>query len=498
MIDSQAQGAYRQIFKATSIFGGVQFFNILLSLLRGKVTALLLGSSGFGLFNLLGAPLSMIGAVTGLGIGTSAVRDMALAHGSGDAERFGRTVKTFRRWVWFTGVLGMVSTLAAAPWLSWSSFGHGNYTWAFAVLSVTLFVGAISMGQGAVMQATRRLKDMALSGILSATSSFLISIPLYVWWGINGVVPLLVIASFISLLLSWWFSRRVPVSNVSMTWKESLHEGAGFAKVGFALTLSMQLQQLVGYGITAFVSHAGGLAQAGMYAASSSITWKYAAMVFQAIGVDYYPRLAAVSQDDCRVREVVNQQAEISVLLIGAMAAAFMLLVPAVILVLLTQEFLPIVDLSRWVMLALVVKAYSWCINHVALAKSQPKLLLRLDVTAAFLDLAFVIAGYLWLGLEGCGLGSFLSSCIYLVIAMVVYFFRIGYRISQGLFKIFIVLLAGNLLLVLLLRLLPFGVGNGVGGVLMLPMLGYCYVELNKRINLSGLWQQFRRRWRKD
>jgi len=47
------QNSYRQIFKATSIIGGVQFVNIIILIVRSKFIAYLLGPVGMGISGLL-------------------------------------------------------------------------------------------------------------------------------------------------------------------------------------------------------------------------------------------------------------------------------------------------------------------------------------------------------------------------------------------------------------------------------------------------------------
>jgi len=78
------RSSYRQIFKATSIFGGVQVFNILTGIIRVKFVAVLLGAKGVGIIGLLNSPLQLIITITGLGIAFSAVRDISAANGTGD------------------------------------------------------------------------------------------------------------------------------------------------------------------------------------------------------------------------------------------------------------------------------------------------------------------------------------------------------------------------------------------------------------------------------
>ena len=76
------RSSYRQIIKATSLFGGVQVFNILISIIRSKIVALLLGPSGMGIAGLFTSTTGLISAITGLGLGTSAVRNIAEANAS--------------------------------------------------------------------------------------------------------------------------------------------------------------------------------------------------------------------------------------------------------------------------------------------------------------------------------------------------------------------------------------------------------------------------------
>ena len=144
---SKQQSSYRQIFKATSLFGGVQVFNILIGIVRVKFVAILLGTAGVGMISLFNAPMQMIMSITGLGIALSAVRDISEASASGERSRIAKTVRTLKRWSWFTGMLGALVTIVLAPKLSEWSFGNKEYTWAFIWLSVTMVLQAISKGQ---------------------------------------------------------------------------------------------------------------------------------------------------------------------------------------------------------------------------------------------------------------------------------------------------------------------------------------------------------------
>ena len=61
----EQQKEYRSIVKATALFGGVQAFQVLLTLVRTKVVALLLGVDGVGLLGMFNNAISMVQSITG-------------------------------------------------------------------------------------------------------------------------------------------------------------------------------------------------------------------------------------------------------------------------------------------------------------------------------------------------------------------------------------------------------------------------------------------------
>ena len=48
MSKNKDENSYRSILKGTSVFGGVQVFQILINMVRGKFVALFLGPDGMG------------------------------------------------------------------------------------------------------------------------------------------------------------------------------------------------------------------------------------------------------------------------------------------------------------------------------------------------------------------------------------------------------------------------------------------------------------------
>jgi O-antigen/teichoic acid export membrane protein len=145
MIKEQ-QSSYRQIMKATSIFGGVQVFQVIIQVIRSKFVAILLGPAGMGITGLLTSTIGFISGLTNFGIGTSAVKDIAAASNTENQIRIATKVIVLRRLVWITGILGALLTLVLSPLLSQLTFGNRKYTFAFIWISITLLFTQLSSG----------------------------------------------------------------------------------------------------------------------------------------------------------------------------------------------------------------------------------------------------------------------------------------------------------------------------------------------------------------
>ena len=150
--DEHDKNSYKESLKATSLFGGVQVYNILIGIIRSKFVAVLLGPVGMGINGLLISATDLIISLTNLGLGTSAVRDIAEANATQDAGRIALVIRVFRRLVWLTGLLGAVICFLSSPYLSYVTFGNYEYTIAFVILSSSVLFKQLATGQTALLQ----------------------------------------------------------------------------------------------------------------------------------------------------------------------------------------------------------------------------------------------------------------------------------------------------------------------------------------------------------
>lgn len=410
--DKEDQSSYRQIFKATSLFGGVQVINILIGIVRVKFVAVLLGATGVGIMGLLNAPLQLIISIAGLGIAFSAVRNISEAHGTGDESRIGITILTVKRWTRFTGLMAAVITLTLSPLLSQWSFGNSDYTWAFVWLSITLLLQAISDGQKAILQGMRRLQDLAKAGVIGSAMGLITSIPLYYFYGLKGIVPSLIVTAITVLFLTWYFSHKIKTKKVELSPRETWTKGLGMVKLGISMTLAGFIATLSSYILNAFISNSGGVEQVGLYNAGWGVVGQYTGIVFVAMATDYFPRLSAIQNDNLKVRKLVSQQAETALLIMAPLLALLIVTMPLAIRILYTAAFLPIVMFANLTVLGMQFKAVSWAMGYIFLAKGDGRLFLILEIAAGAIILGLNLLLYHLYGLNGLGI-SFVFSFLF-------------------------------------------------------------------------------------
>lgn len=433
-----SQSSYRQIMKTTSIFGGVQVFNIIIQIIRSKFVAIFLGPAGMGIMGLLMTTVSLISSATNFGLATSAVRDISESAGTGKEDKIKEIVSIFRKLVWFTGLLGMILTIVLSPLLSKLTFGNYKYTLPFVGVSVTLLLGQLSMGQMVLLQGLRKIKWLAKANLYSSTFSLIISLPLYYFFGTQGIVPAIVVSAIIVFVVQLYFAKKLDISPAVTTYKTAFKNGKSMLRLGFMLSLSGFLSIVASYVIRILISNRGGVEQVGFYNAGFTIINSYIGMVFAAMATDYYPRLAAIHRDSKKANQLINEQAEIAVIILAPLIIAFLVFINFFIILLYSHQFLAVTAMVHWAVLGMFFKAVSWAVGYLVLAKGDSKAFFWNELIANIYLLIFNGFGYYFGGLEGLGISFLAGYFVYLIHIFAFAKFKYGFQITVGFLKIFI------------------------------------------------------------
>ena len=421
--------SYGHILKYTSIFGGVQGLNILISLVRNKIVALLLGPSGMGLISLFNSTIQLLSQATNLGISFSAVRNVSELINAGDEARITHFIKVVRAWSLLTGLFGMLLCIVIGPMLSDFTFSWGNHTLHFVLLSPLVALLAITGGETAILKGARQLKSLAAIQVYSILAALIITIPIYYFFGQAGIVPVMVLMGLATLLLT--IHRSYSLYPLRLTGaKGILGEGMGMVRLGVAFTLAGVLGSGAEFIIRTFLNNVAELETVGLYNTGYILTMTYAGLVFSAMETDFFPRLSAVNTQWRSCNEIVNKQIEVSLLLISPLLVAAQFAIPFVIPILLSDQFLPVVDMVRILLLAIYLRAIKLPVAYLPLAKGDSLSYLLLEAIYDIVVVLLVIWGYMQWELVGTGIAIALSAIFDYLMILGYTYYKYHYRLT--------------------------------------------------------------------
>jgi antigen flippase len=387
--------------------GGSSLVSMLAALVRNKFVAVFLGPAGVGLMSLFSAMTSVVGSLAGMGISTSGVREIAEAVGSDDRIGLARSVTVVRRIVVRLGLLGAALLAAFCVPISRLTFGSADHARDILMLSAVVLMTAVAEGQSARLQGFRRMGDLARVAVLGTVLTLTLTLPIVYFWRQNAVVALLLAASAASMVSSWWFARKIQISPIGMAWRETLHAARPLLQLGLASMSSALMVAAVAYVVRVVIARSLGVDAAGVFQSATALSGVYCGFILSAMGADFLPRVSAVAEDDAACNRLVNEQAEVGMLLAFPGICATVAFSPLIVSFLYSSQFGLATDVLRWQVLGVFLRVASWPMGYLLIAKGKAQLYFWTELSYNLL-----YAGLIWIcvrlwALPGAGIAFF-------------------------------------------------------------------------------------------
>lgn len=425
--------SYGHILKYTGLFGGVQGLNILISLVRNKLVAVILGPDGMGMASLFNSTINFVAQVSNLGLSFSAVRHISEAYERGDKQQIDHNIRLIRSWALVTAVAGTIICAAFGSLLSDFTFSWGDHTLHFIVLAPAVGMAAVTGGETAILKGTRRLRSLATIQVYTVVASLIITAPLLYFFGHTGVVPMIVLTAAAAMIITVAYSYRYHPPTLAILRIGLSPEVKQMVRLGLAYSVAGIMGTGADFLIRSFLSNEASLGAVGLYNAGYMMTIVYAGMVFAALESDFFPRLSAVNSDREACNAIVNRQAEVSLMIISPLLVVFTTLLPLVVTLLFSSEFFPVVGMVQVITLALYLRAARLPVAYLTLAKGDSRSYMFLEAYSDILTVVAVIVGYNVGSLTGIGAGLLVTETVDLIVVAVFTHLRYGYSPSTTL-----------------------------------------------------------------
>lgn len=404
---------HKTIFKNTGLFGFSQVLKILVRVVTNKFAAIFLGVTGIGVIGFLENILTLIRSVTDVGMTQSSVREVALSKENFQSQRL---LQILYRWSWISGLIGTAVMTLFASQFSLLVFDDESYALWFVLLSLYFLFTSVSAIRLAVLRGKNKVITIVKYEIVGAVITSLLAIPLYYFFGIKGIIPVFLITSLIGFLASLYFTRDIQILQSKVPLKDFMKEVSPMVKLGFLLSMNMVFWQLSTYVIRWFLKDTASIETLGIYQVSNTFLVSYLGLIFTTMSNDYYPRLCNYQEDEKSFTNLVNDQTELALFLVVPAILLLYLIVPTLIPLLYSSEFLEVLSILQIGLFSVILKTVVWSIGYIPLVKGNKKMFFKQTVFGDVLNMLLSIVLFYYYGLQGLGIAittMFVISGIY-------------------------------------------------------------------------------------
>lgn len=386
------------------MIGGSSAFSILVGFARTKIVAVFLGPQGIALYGLLGSIADLGHCVAGLGINYSGVRRIAEAAATNDESQIALTASVLRKLSTTLATLGALVIIFSSGPIARITFGEDGPQVAVACISIAVFLRLIASSRDALIMGTRRIGSLARMSMAGSFFGSLASLPLIIWLGKAGIVPALISGTAASFAVSWWFSKKIRLPLVPVSWGVLRAEVPGMLKLGMVLMTSALLSISTIYVLRLLIIKQVGMEAGGLYQAAATLGSLYVGFVLNSMGADYLPRLMQAVKNPDAFNRLVNEQIEIVALLAPPGIIGTITFAPLVIRIFYSSEFSAAVPVILWITLGLLFRITAWALDYVVLAQGRKSIYFVRDLVYSLVQIALTWMGVGFFGIEGAGI----------------------------------------------------------------------------------------------
>lgn len=233
----------------------------------------------------------------------------------------------------------------------------------------------------------------------------------------DSIVPV-VVAYAVTAWLAVKFYCRPARDN--RTLRELWRSGLPMLRLGGYMTVAAVVTEATNYVFIAYLSQTGGTDTVGIYQSGYTVMMRYIGMIFTALGVEYYPRLAACCANPARQQVFIRHETMLLMLVLAPVLAVFIPFIPLIVKILYSDEFLDAVPYIIATAPGVVLRGYAWCISFLMLARGDGRTYVTTEIISSLIGLTLNIAGYRLGGLLGLGISFTLWYAVYAVMMSIV------------------------------------------------------------------------------
>jgi PST family polysaccharide transporter len=335
-----------------------------------------------------------------------------------------------KRKLWSTALrIGLYSTslivvvlIFSHNYLSYFLFKTDKYGSIFLIFASTLIFFVLNSLLLAILNGQKEIRKFITINIISSFVTLILTGSLSYSLGLYGALLSYTVGQsiifFVTLLFvvkSNWFKMEYFMERLDKRYLKKLGRYTAMAMVSILVTSISQLS------IRNYIGESIGWSGAGYWDAIWRISTTYLTLITTTLSIYYLPKLSEIKGNEELRREILYSY-KIMLPVVSILALSIYFLRDFIILVLFTEDFLPMQELFFYQLIGDFFKISGWILGYIMVAKAMSRLFIITEILSSF---SFVLLSILLInlyGLIGVTMGFALNHILYLL--MMIFTFR--------------------------------------------------------------------------
>lgn len=320
-------------------------------------------------------------------------------------------------------------------------FRNNSKTYIFIIrlLPAPLFFSALSYYFKALINGYREIGKLAIIDISTALTTLLLAYPIALLVQNNkneAFVLYLAVPQLAGIILNLYFLKKLGWLEILIVSSFKPRHFLESARYFFSFSGTLLITGLVTTGVhlltQSAISLKMGISSVGLFSVAWVFSMRYLSLVTTSFGTYYLPTLSQLRDYKSR-KSLMNNIQRILIILMTPLIILAVSLKPFIIQVLYSEEFLPAIEMLRWMLIGDYIRFSGWTMGMLLLADAQLKVFFwKTIILQAFFLIAALTSVNIFSSLEYIGIGYLLMVSMNLIFLVWFVYKKYGFRIRKN------------------------------------------------------------------
>lgn len=411
------------LVKTSMLSAVATLIKILSGFIITKVIAIYIGPSGLAIIGQLQNFIMLVKTVAGDFLKT-AITKYTAEYENDENKKYDLWSSSFKL-AFVLNFVVLVGLIYFSNDLSYSLFHTLEYAFVFKILAISLPFFVSNTILLAILNGQKQIKQYIFLNIVLSIVSLFIVVVLSVLYEVEGALVAYVVSQaivfFITLIYlrkETWLKLKLFLFSVR---KENIKKLLGFAIITLSAVLASNTSMIY---IRNYISDTYSMSDAGYWQGVWLLSQVALSLITTSLATYFLPTLSVLTNKKALNKELTNAiYIIIPIAIVISLSMYF--LREYIIIVLYSDQFMPMSQLFLWQMVGNVIKVLGWLFGYVLVAKAMVKYTVTTEILFAVIFIVSSIYFMRLYGLVGVTYAYAMSSLLHLIVVSFIYKFKV-------------------------------------------------------------------------